>query len=269
MRYRIFILTAALFVSSCDRKAEGQSVVVVNGEEITSSELNSELGMAKLPPGMDKKTATSQLLQAMIDRRLLAQQARADGLDRSPEYLTRHRRATEDLLIGMLAQRKLNSAKLPSPNEVASFEASRPEQFARRELWNIEQILYATPTDPGITKQIAEAQSLEALAQVLTASGIEFSRAKARLNSATVPHNLYEKIVALPVTEPFLVPVGTRSIANVIVSKEPIPLAGDASRPVAVASMRRAEGAKLMEAQLKDLRGKAKIEYKAGFAPKK
>lgn len=269
MKYQVFILAAALFVSSCDRKAEGQSVAVVNGEEITSSELNAELGMARLPPGLDKKTATAQMLQAMIDRRLLAQQARVDGLDRSPEFITRHRRATEDLLIGMLAQRKLNSAKLPSPNEVASFEASRPEMFAQRELWNLEQIQYATPTDPNVLKQIADAHSLAALAEVLTANGVEFTRGKTRLNSATVPHNLYEKIVALPASEPFIVPVGSRTVANVIVSKEPAPLAGDASRPVAVAAMRRAQGAKLMESQVKELRAKAKIDYKEGFAPKK
>ena len=269
MEYRIVILAAALFVSSCDRKAEGQSVAVVNGEEITSSELNAELGMAKLPPGMDKKTATERMLQTMIDRRLLAQQARADGLDRSPEFITRQRRATEDLLIGMLAQRKLNTAKLPSPNEVASFEASRPGMFARRELWNMEQLQYATPTDPAIVKKIAETRTLESLAGILTASGVEFTRSKARLNSATLPHGLYEEITGLPADEPFIIPVGARSVASVIVSREAIPLTGDASRPVAVAAMRRAEGTKLMEGQLKDLRAKAKIEYKAGFAPKK
>jgi len=219
VRYRIFILSAALIVSGCDRKAEGQSVAIVNGEEITSSELNSELGMAKVPPGMDKKAATSQMLQAMIDRRLLAQQARADGLDRSPEFLTRQRRATEDLLIGMLAQRKMNTAKLPSPSEVSSFEASRPEQFARRELWNLEQLQYVTPTDPGIIKQIAAAHSLDAMAAALTASGVEFTRTKARLNSATVPHDIYEKVAALPASEPFIIPIGARSIANVIISK--------------------------------------------------
>ena len=269
MRYRIFVLAAALIVSGCDRKAEGQSVAVVNGEEITASELNSELGMARLPPGLDKPTATTQMLQAMIDRRLLAQQARADGLDRSPEFVTRQRRATEDLLIGMLAQRKLNTAKLPSPNEVASFEASRPEQFAQREFWNIEQLQYATPTNPGVIKQIAEAHSLEAIAEVLTASGTEFRRTKVRLNSATVPHAVYEKILALPATEPFIIPAGSRSVANVIVSKEPAPLTGEASRPVAVAAMRREQGTKLMEGQVKELRAKAKIEYKEGFAPKK
>jgi peptidyl-prolyl cis-trans isomerase C len=268
VRYRILMLAAALAISSCDRKPEGQSVAVVNGEEITSSELNAELGMSKLAPGMDKKAATSQLLQAMIDRRLLAQQARADGLDRSPEFLSRQRRATEDLLIGMLAKRKLNSSKLPSPNEVASFQATRPELFAQRELWNIEQLQYETPKDPNVMSQIAATHSLDALAQVLTTNGIDFTRSKARVSSAIVPHEMYEKIVALPANEPFVIPVGSRSVANAIVSKEPTPLTEDASRPVAVAAMRKAQGAKVMENQLRDLRAKAKIDYKAGFAPK-
>ena len=114
VRYRIAILlSTALIVAGCDRKAEGQSVAIVNGEEITSSELNGEIALANLPATLDKKAATSRILQAMVDRRLLAQQARTDGLDKSPEFISRQRRATEDLLLNMLASRKLNTTKLP------------------------------------------------------------------------------------------------------------------------------------------------------------
>lgn len=269
MRYQmIILLSTALMASGCDRKAEGQSVAVVNGEEITSSELNGELALANLPPGMDKKSATSRILQAMIDRRLLAQQARTDGLDRSPEFLSRQRRATEDLLINMLASRKLNTTKLPSGSEIGNFEASRPELFGQREIWNIEQIQYTTPTDPQVTKQIMAATTLQGLAQILDANDVQYAKSKARISSAVVPHAIYAKIVALKPGEIFVVPAGQRSVANVIVSKEPTPLTGDATRPVAVAALRREQGAKSMEAQLKELRAKAKIDYKAEFKPK-
>ena len=38
-------------------------------------------------------------------------------------------------------------------------------------------------------------------------------------------------------------------------------------RPVAVAAMRRAQAAKLMQDRLKSLRQAAKVDYKSGFAP--
>jgi len=269
VRYSVLLLTAvALMASSCDRKAEGQTVAVVNGDEITSAELNSELALANIPAGVDKKEATSRILQAMIDRRLLAQQAKADGLDKTPEFLTRQRRATEDALITMVASRKLSSAKLPTAEEIAAFEQSRPEQFAKREIITVDQVLYPTQTDPAIMEGIKNAHSLDAVAAVLTSHGVPVERAQRKISSANLPHDLYVKINELPGGEPFIIPGSPRSVANVIVGHQPAPLTGEESRPVAVAAIRQQQGAKTMEGMLKDLRGKAKIEYKEGFKPK-
>ena len=35
-------------VSACDKKAEGQTVAIVNGEEITAAELNAEITNANI-----------------------------------------------------------------------------------------------------------------------------------------------------------------------------------------------------------------------------
>ena len=90
VRSKIIIAVGlALVISGCNKKAEGQTVAVVNGEEITAAELNAELSNAKAPPGLDKKDVRSRVLQQMIDRRLLAQQATKDGVEKSPDFLNR------------------------------------------------------------------------------------------------------------------------------------------------------------------------------------
>lgn len=270
MRHRtLLIASAALLFSGCDRKAGGQTVAVVNGEEITSSDLNSELQQVNLPSGMDKKVATSKVLDALIDRRLLEQQARSEGVDKSPEFLSRQRRATEQLLISMYAQRKMKTAELPSASEVESFEASRPEMFAKRETWTIDQLLYTTPTDPKVVAQIAGTHSLDALAQVLTTAGVPFTKSQKKITSAAVPHELYVQLQRSPASEPFVVPVGDHSIANAVVGREPTPVPADQARPLAVQQMRQEQGGKQMANQIKSLRAKAKIDYKEGFAPAK
>ena len=98
MKQSVFwILTLALALGACHRKAEGQVVAVVNGDEVTSSELNAELQGANLPPDMDKDEARSKVLQSLIDRRLLPQQARAGGLDETPEFLNKQRQLSDNL----------------------------------------------------------------------------------------------------------------------------------------------------------------------------
>lgn len=257
----------ALLASACNKKAEGQTVAVVNGEEITAAELNAELGNAKLPEGADKNQARARVLQSMIDRRLLAQQAKSDGVDKTPEYLNRQRKATEDLLISMLAARQIDTAQLPSNSEIERFQASHPWMFAQREQWNLEQLRFALPADANVKKKLDAAKTLDELAKALTDSGITFARQKNRLDTAVIPQSIFGQLATLRSGEPFIIPVGNQAVASVIVSREPVALTGEQAKPVAVAAMRREQAAKLMQNRLASLRQAAKIEYKEGFAP--
>jgi peptidyl-prolyl cis-trans isomerase C len=257
----------AILASACNKKAEGQTVAIVNGEEITAAELNAELAGTNLPQGADRDQARARILQAMIDRRLLAQQAKADGLDKSPEYLNRQRRTNEDLLIRMLATRQIDTAQLPSNAEIQRFQASHPWMFEKREQWALEQIRFPMPADATVRKKLDDAKSLEEVAQVLTGAGVAFTRQKNRLDTAVVPQNLYGQLAASG-TEPFIIPVGNQAVASVITGREPAPITGEQARPIAVAAMRREQAAKLMQNRLASIRQSAKIEYKEGFAPK-
>ena len=255
-------------VSACGKKAEGQTVAVVNGEEITAAELNAEITNAKIPEGTDKAEARSRVLQAMIDRRLLAQQAKADGIDRSPEFLNRQRRATDDLLISMFASRQIDTAKLPSDSEIQQFQATHPWIFAQREQWNLDQLKFQMPTDTATRSKLEQAKTLEAVAQVLTDSGIAFTRQKNKLDTAVIPQNMYGQLAsAARGSEPFVIPVGDQAVASVILSREPAPITGAEARPIAVAAMRREQATTLMQNRLKSVRDAAKIEYKEGYAP--
>ena len=256
-------------IAGCDRKAEGQTVAVVNGEEITSAELNAELSRINIPAGIDKDKARAQILQAMVDRRLLAQQAKTDGIDKTPDFLNRERRGTEDLLIQMMAARQMNTAQLPSATQISDFQTGHPELFAKRETWTMDQLAYQTPTDPAALKRIADAGSMDAMVAALTQSGIPFNRAKSKVNTAAVPHEMWVRIDALSPGRPFIVPNGPRSVANAILSREPAVPSADEARSLAVQAIRQTDGRKLMETRLKSLRSTAKIDYKTGFAPKK
>ena len=259
----------ALLASACNKKAEGQTVAVVNGEEITAAELNAELGSAKIPEGADKNQVRARLLQTMIDRRLLAQQAKTDGLDKTPEYLNRQRKMTEDVLISMLAARQIDTAQLPANSEIERFQASHPWMFAQREQWNLEQLRFALPANAAVKAKLDQAKSLEELSKALTDSGITFNRQKNRLDTAVIPQNIYGQLATLRAGEPFIIPVGGQAVASVIVSREPTALTGEQAKPIAVAAMRREQASKLMQNRLSALRQTAKIEYKEGYAPPK
>lgn len=244
-------------------------MAVVNGQEITLPELNFALSQAKVPDGADKSAVRSQLLQQLVDRKLLVEQARSEGIDKTPEFLNRQRQAEEQLLLTMLAARRLNTTQLPSDREVDAFIASHPGMFANRETWDLDQVQYPTSKDPGITAEIQKTKTIDQIIAILQSHKIDFKRQKNRLDTAIVPPDLYSKLSALPQGEPFLVPVGDRSVASAVVGREPNPLTGDQAKPAAVAMMRKQQTATSLQSLLKSLRNSAKIDYQPGYAPAK
>ena len=268
MRQRIILaLVIALAASGCQKKATGQSVAVVNGEEITTSELNDAMSNDQSLAGTSTKDARIAELQKLVDRKLLVQQARSDGIDKSPEFINRQRRANDDLLISMLLSKRVNSSQLPSADEISKFEASRPEMFGNREIWTLQQIIYPLPQQASVTAKLSAAKTLDEVAQALTLAGVQFKRDSKKIDTAVFPHAIYTQIAGLPAGEPFIVPGPGKAIANVISAREPAPLSADQARALALNAMKREQVNKIVQDRVKGLRTTAKIEYQPGFAP--
>jgi EpsD family peptidyl-prolyl cis-trans isomerase len=260
---------ALLLLSGCQRKAEGQTVAVVNGDEITIPELNFALEQARMPDSADKQSARSQLLEKLIDRRLVAQQARKEDIDKSPEFINRQREATEELLITMLAARRLKAQPLPSDRDVTDFINGNPQMFAKRETWTVDQVYYSVPKSPQFATDIRNTKSIDEIIGVLQRYKVKFARRTTNLDTALVPPPIYKMVEGMTVAEPFVIPAGDRAVATYILSRKPNPLVGDQAKPIALATIRKNLTAKSLEDTVKSLRSSAKIEYQPGFAPKK
>jgi peptidyl-prolyl cis-trans isomerase C len=270
MRKRtILTLVVALMASSCQKKASGQTVAVVNGDEITASELNDALTNDSTLAGANSKDARAAELQKLIDRKLIVQQARKDGVDKSPDFINQQRRLTDDLLMNLLLSKRLNTSQMPSADDIARFQAAHPEVFASREIWTLNQIIYPRPKDAAVTAKLGAAKSLDEIGQILTTAGIQFTRETRKLDTAIFPHGIYEQVAKVGPGEPFIAPGADKAVANVITAREPAPLSGDQARAVAVNAMRKEQASKIVQERVKDLRATAKIQYQPGFEPAK
>ncbi|KQS04172.1 hypothetical protein ASG11_07845 [Sphingomonas sp. Leaf357] len=261
--------TAAVLVllSGCQKKVGGQVVAVVNGEEITQQQLNAELNGATLQAGADKKAVMAQLLQRVVDRTLLVQAAKADGLDQSPAYLEQARRQQDSLIVNMLAGKLSKNVPVPDSAAVSAFIASNPTMFAGRKRYVLDQIVFPQPSDMTLVRELQPAHSLDAIAAILTSKGIQFQRGNGQVDSGMLPPEVASKIAALPSGEPFLIPDNGRLVASVIKSAEAITTPEDQAKPAALNVLRQQALAEAMRKQVAKARAAAKIEYQAGFAP--
>lgn len=259
----------ACVVSACDKKPGGQTVAVVNNEEITAADLNAELNSSNVTAADASKDARANALERLIDQRLIVQQAKSDGLDKTPDFLNKQRRLIDNLLISMLIERQTNTQQVPSAADIAKFEAERPGMFAKREIWTLDQLTYPLPKDPAVTAKISAAKSLEEVSQALTAAGIQFTRGTKQFDSALLPPNLYAQLGNLAPGEPFIAPGPDRAVASVITARQAAPFTPDQARQVALAQIRREQINQLLSKRVKELKAKAKIEYGPGFGPPK
>lgn len=265
----LFVGTAIilLMTSGCQKKASGQVVAVVNGDEITQQELNADIQGASIPAGADKKKVMAQALQGLVERKLLVQQAKADGIDKSPEYLNQVRRAQDELLLRMLAAKTGKNVSMPDDAAVSKFIADNPTMFSGRKKYALDQLAFPMSADPKAVQELEPAHTLDAIAAVLSAHNIPFVRAKGQLDSAAVPSDTAQKIAALPAGEPFIVPQNGRYIASVVTGVTAQPTPDEQAKPAAVNMLRQKALSELMKARLDSARTSAKIDYAQGFAP--
>lgn len=260
---------AALLVatSGCSKKPGGQVVAVVNNEEITQQELNAELQNARIPPGADQKKVMPVLLQRIVDRKLVTQLAKSDGLDKTPAYLAQSRILQENLLANQYATKISKTITLPDAAAVDAFISSNPTIFYQRKRYTLNQIVFNQPADPAFLQKLGPAHSLDAIAAILTAAQVQFVRGVGKLDSGAIPPEIATKIGALPAGEPFLLPDNGRIVASVIQSAEPVPVTPEEAKPGAVNMLRQKALQDALGKKLEEARSAAKISYEDGFAP--
>ena len=257
-----------LVAGGCQKHVGGQVIAVVNGDEITQQQFNAELNVAKLPAGADKKAAMAQVLQGLVDRKLLVQQAKAEGIEKSPEYLEQVMRMQDTLAVDLLVAKQSKKIATPDKAAIAQFIAANPIMFNLRKHYTLEQIAFPANADAKTIHDLEPTHSLDAIAGVLKAHGIAFKRGTGQMDSAKVPKAVADRIAALPPGEPFIVPSNGAYVASVITASTATPTPDDEAAPIAFNLLRQKSVTDAMQAKIAAAKATSKIEYAQGFAPK-
>lgn len=262
------VLAMALALAACGKEPTGQVAAVVNGEEITLQEINAELGDAQIPEGADGQAIRSAVLQRIIDRRILAQQAREDGLDETPEFLVRQRQLEDALLVQLLQQRAQRSAAVPSAQAIDQFIRENPSSFGDRRIYTLDRIQFPMPPDPSQLRALEPAKTMDQVAAALDGLGIRYNRAPAQMDSARVGEQRLRAILAVPNNEPFVTPEAGMVTVAVITGSQPANIGPDGARAAATEALRMRSIQTTLENRLKAAKTSAEITYQPGFAPK-
>lgn len=266
-RSAVIAACSLLLLAACEKRPEGQVVAVMDGQEITLQELNQELSDANVPNESDDKAIRKSALQNIIDRKLVADLAREEAIDETPEYIVREQRMKDSLLIQMFAQKVGRALKQPTPEQVNQFIAQNPNKFEQRAVLLVDQIRLAMTQDPEVVNVLRNAKTMTDVEQMLASKGFRYERGEVQFDTAKLPPAVAEKIQSLPAGEPFVIPTATSYTVNLVTATKPTPVTGDAAKPIALAELQQRVLQQELQNRMKAARAKAKIDYQKGLEP--
>jgi peptidyl-prolyl cis-trans isomerase C len=201
-------VTTVLALAACgNAKPTGQVVAKVGKEEVTALDLQAELGGYKPPTAQARKAAEQAALQAIIQRKVLAQAAHDQKIDRTPEY-ARLRTRQDELLRAKLWQDTLARA-VPAPNaeEAQQYIDAHPDSFAARKIITFDAVRFAS-SDPALREQLTPLNTLDQVKGLLDSRKIQYQAAAGQIDALSADPRFVEQLLKMKSSDVFAIPNG-------------------------------------------------------------
>ena len=184
---QLLLLTATgLLLAACgdkSEKPEGQVVATIDGQEVTINEMKMESnGIAASAAGVSQKLVEAVGLARVLERKMLAAEAKRRKLDQSPQYVLAKARNDENLLVQAL-QAEVAGKVSETPREQAQkYIEDNPIIFGDRRILILDQIQFLqTPLMEKLP--LSDAKNMGAVERLLLDTNIEYRRAPQQIDT--------------------------------------------------------------------------------------
>ena len=265
----VLMVVAVAGLAACgskDKKA-GQSLVKVNGEEITVLQLNDELRRAGVQAGQ-QEAASKQLIESLIDRQVILDEAMRNKIDRSPEVVQAIERAKAQIIAQAYLQSVTSKVAKPSKAEIDDYFQKHPEFFTKRMEFDLQQLVIANKNFSDELKLfIDSAKSLDEVAEWMDRHGVPYARGQVIRSTADLPQPAVAKLLELPKGQLFIVGEGNNRMLNIITVIKDSPVTATNAAPQIEQFLTNKKMKEAVEVEIAHLRSLAKIEYLNASAP--
>ncbi|MEW5966978.1 MAG: EpsD family peptidyl-prolyl cis-trans isomerase [Pseudomonadota bacterium] len=269
----VALVVAAALLSGCEKPGgadKSPTVATVAGEAISEAELNLAVSRLNDLNEAQRAEARTQLLQLLVDQRLMVAAARQAGVDKDPAVAAAMAHASRQVLAEAYAERNTQTVAKPTESEVAEYYAQHPELFGQRRIYRVQELELKVDSARAaeVEAKLQSSQSMGDFINWLKEQGIEGKAATAVKPAEQIPAPLLARLARMRDGQVTLLPSrpGHMLVQQLLESQlQPVTLeqSAQAIERALLARKRKAH----MEAEVKKLREAAKIEYASGFAP--
>jgi len=272
----VLLAAGTVVLTGCDKsdetKAATQVAAKVNKNEISVHQINNVLTRAGKISPEQSKVASKQILDKLIDQDLLVQQAMEKKLDREPNTMQMIEASKREILSRAYLEKVASTIGKPTTEEVKEYYGKHPELFSERRIYNFRELtVQAQPEQLSkLQETMAKAKSLDDVIEWLKSQNIPISTNVTTKAAEQLPMELLPKFHQMKDGQIGVVPAGGGAVAIMqLVESRTAPIDEKAATPFVEQFLVGQSRNKMVEAEMKQLREKAKIEYMGEFATAK
>lgn len=267
-------LTATVLVvalTGCGEKKDkpaSQTAAKVNKEEITVHQINFVLQQQRGLAPEQAASASKVALERLIDQELALQKAQDQKLDRDPRVVQQLEAARREIIARAYVDKIAAGAPKPSAAEIKAYYEAHPALFKERRVYNLQELaIQAKPEQVAeLQAKLGASKDVPDFVNYLKANDFKFAANQAVRGAEQLPLASLDRFAQLKDGQTIFsaTPTGVQVVI----------LAGARSQPVDEARASPAieqflwneRKRKVVEDDVKALRGAAKIEYVGDYA---
>lgn len=262
---------ALVVLTGCGEKKDkpaSQTAAKVNKEEITVHQINFVLQQQRGLAPEQAASASKVALERLVDQELALQKAQDQKLDRDPRVVQQLEAARREIIARAYAEKIAAGAPKPSAAEIKTYYDAHPALFKERRVYNLQELaIQAKPEQVGeLQAKLAAAKDVPDFINYLKANDFKFAANQAVRAAEQLPLVSLDKFAQMK--------DGQTIFSRTPTGAQVVILAGARSQPVDEARASPAieqflwneRKRKVVEDDIRALRGAAKIEYVGDYA---
>lgn len=266
----VALATVAL-VACGDRQDKGatQAAAKVNKEEITVHQINFVLQQQRGLKPEQVEPASRQILERLIDQQLALQKADELKLDREPRVVQQLEAAKREIIARAYVEKLGEGAPKPTAEEIKKYYDSKPALFSERRIYNIQEIgIEAKPEQvPVLREKLAGAKNIGEFIEYLKGNDYKFAANQAVRSAEQLPLQSLDAFARMKDGQAIVAPGANGVQVIVLAGSRSQAVTEEQARPAIEQFLLNERKRKLVEDEVKALRGTAKIEYIGKFVP--
>lgn len=268
---RVAALVSSVVLAGCggsDPSFNTQVAARINSGEISVHQVQAALARQPRLVTVAAERAPRVALDNLVEQEIAAQAAKSEKLDADPVVIQQLEAARREVLARAYHERVSGQVSIPSSDEIDRYFDSRPELFAERRLYMLQETVVELEGDKLARLQaaVAAAASPDDLARALREAGGRHLQRQTSQAAEDLPMHAVKPLSELAVGRSLWLPQehGGRILTVLGAAKAPIDrrAAADAISSYLVAERKRER----IGAAMKSLRESARVEYVGKFA---